>query len=37
MISAKVREIGAGRVGACHFDVDSQTGVFTPQYGAVTL
>ena len=36
VISAKVREIGAGRVGACHFFVDPATGVFTPQYGAVT-
>jgi twinkle protein len=36
VISAKVREIGAGKVGVCHFDVDSATGRFTPQYGAVT-
>lgn len=36
VISAKVREIGAGRRGVCHFDVDAATGIFTPQYGAVT-
>lgn len=36
VISAKVREIGAGRVGACHFTVDPETGIFTPQYGAVS-
>jgi len=34
VISAKVREIGAGKVGACHFYVDPNTGVFTPQHGA---
>lgn len=34
VISAKVREIGAGKVGVCHFTVDSETGIFTPQYGA---
>jgi twinkle protein len=35
VISAKVREIGAGKVGACHFFVDPETGLYTPQYGAV--
>jgi twinkle protein len=35
IISAKVREIGAGRIGACYFSVDPETGVFTPQYGGV--
>jgi twinkle protein len=35
IVSAKVREIGAGRVGACFFDVDPQTGIYKPQYGAV--
>lgn len=37
VISAKVREIGAGRRGECHFFVDPQTGLFTPQYGGVSL
>lgn len=36
VISAKVREIGAGRRGACHFHVDPDTGIYTPQYGAVS-
>jgi twinkle protein len=36
VISAKVREIGAGKVGCCHFHVDPETGIFTPQYGAAT-
>lgn len=36
VISAKVREIGAGKVGVCHFHVDEETGRFTPQVGAVT-
>ena len=36
VISAKCREIGAGKIGVCHFHVDPQTGVFTPQYGAVS-
>lgn len=36
VISAKVREVGAGRLGACHFQVDAQSGIFTPEYGAVT-
>lgn len=35
VISAKVREIGAGRLGACHFQVDPNTGIFTPEFGAV--
>ena len=35
VISAKVREIGAGKVGCCHFFVDPETGKYTPQYGAV--
>ncbi len=34
VISAKVREIGAGRLGQCYFKVDPATGIFTPQYGA---
>ncbi len=33
VISCKVREHGAGKVGACAFYVDPNTGVFTPQYG----
>ena len=33
VISAKVREIGAGKIGACHFHVDPETGIYTPQYG----
>lgn len=36
VISAKVREIGAGKVGVCHFTVDPATGIYTPQYGAVS-
>ena len=36
VISAKVREIGAGRIGACHFHVDPETGIFVPMHGAVT-
>ncbi len=36
VISAKVREHGAGKVGVCHFHVDPSTGRFTPQYGGVT-
>lgn len=36
VISAKVREIGAGKVGAAHFHVDPDTGIFTPQIGYVT-
>ena len=34
VISAKVREIGAGKLGTCHFNVDPATGRFTPQYGS---
>lgn len=36
IISAKVRERGAGKVGCCYFNVDPDTGIFSPQYGAVT-
>ena len=36
IISAKVREIGAGKRGACYFTVDGDTGIFTPEHGAVT-
>ena len=36
VISAKVREIGAGKLGQCYFFVDPATGIFTPQYGGVT-
>ena len=36
VISAKVRELGAGRIGVCHFHVDPETGIFTPMHGAVT-
>lgn len=36
VISAKVREDGAGKVGSCFFNVDPETGIFTPQYGAVS-
>lgn len=36
VISAKVREIGAGKLGSCWFQVDPETGIFTPQHGAVT-
>ena len=35
--SAKVREIGAGKIGSCHFVVDPETGIFTPQSGAVDV
>jgi twinkle protein len=35
VISAKVREIGAGSLGVCYFTVDPNTGKFTPQHGAV--
>ncbi|MCK1718880.1 AAA family ATPase [Bradyrhizobium sp. 141] len=34
VISAKVREIGAGKIGSCSFTVDPSTGQFTPQYGS---
>jgi twinkle protein len=36
VMSTKVREIGAGKLGVCHFDVDPQTGIFMPQYGGAT-
>jgi twinkle protein len=37
VISAKVRESpDAGKVGDCWFFVDPETGIFTPQHGAVT-
>lgn len=36
VISAKVRERGAGKRGVCHFYVDPETERFTPQVGAVT-
>ncbi len=35
VISAKVRETGAGKLGVCHFWVDPDTGIFTPQTGGV--
>jgi twinkle protein len=34
VISAKVREIGAGKLGSCHFTVDPLTGRCEPQYGS---
>lgn len=34
VISAKVREIGAGKIGSCCFMVDPMNGQFTPQYGS---
>lgn len=34
VISAKVREIGAGKIGTCSFYVEPTTGKFTPQYGS---
>lgn len=37
VVSAKVREIGAGRLGACYFNVDPETGLFTPMHGAVDV
>lgn len=36
VISAKVREIGAGKIGSCSFMVDPSNGKFTPQYGSDT-
>jgi len=36
VISAKVREHGAGKRGAAWFHVDEATGLFRPQHGAVT-
>lgn len=35
VISAKVRELGAGKLGACYFHVDPETERFTPQHGGV--
>jgi twinkle protein len=35
VISAKVRELGAGKIGSAHFKVDPETGIFTPQEGNV--
>jgi twinkle protein len=37
VLSAKVREIGAGKRGSALFNVDPNTGIFTPQYGAVNV
>lgn len=37
VISAKVREIGAGKLGQCYFSVDPETGSYTPHHGGVTL
>lgn len=37
VISAKVREIGAGRRGECHFFVDRDTGRFAPQPGGYVV
>jgi twinkle protein len=34
VISAKVREIGAGKLGTCHFMVDPLNGKFKPQRGS---
>lgn len=36
ILSRKVRQIGAGRIGECHFYVDPETGQFNPMQGAVT-
>jgi len=36
VISAKARESGSGKRGVCHFFVEQETGIFTPQVGAVT-
>jgi len=35
VISAKVREHGAGKRGSAFFFVDPETGIYTPQHGAV--
>lgn len=37
VISAKVREKGAGRIGFCYFNVDETAEIFSPQHGAVSL
>ncbi len=36
VISAKAREAGSGKRGVCWFTVDPETGIYTPQHGAVT-
>ena len=36
VISAKVRETGAGHRGQCFFQVDETTGIFTPQHVSMT-
>ncbi len=36
VISAKCREIGAGKRGACFFHVDGNTGLFTPLHGSTS-
>ncbi|MEO6381959.1 MAG: AAA family ATPase [Nitrobacter sp.] len=35
VVSAKVREQGAGKVGSCYFYVDPESERFTPQHGGV--
>lgn len=37
VVSAKVREKGAGKVGVCYFHVDDETEQFVPQHGAVDV
>lgn len=37
VVSEKVREIGAGKLGECYFQVDPETGIFTPDYGGVIV
>lgn len=37
VVAGKVRHRGAGKRGVCVFDVDEDTGIFTPQKGAVSL
>jgi twinkle protein len=37
IISAKVRERGAGKRGECYFTVDPDSGIWTAQHGAVSL
>jgi twinkle protein len=34
--SRKVRELGAGKLGDCYFNVNPNTGIFTPIYGGVS-
>lgn len=36
VISAKVREIGAGKRGTCFFHVEENTGLFTPMHGSAS-